>query len=442
MQIASTEMVAIRGRAAAIDFPMEGTAKIDLDAAHAGQTQKFLWIASGAADEVHMTRLSRLVVATAVSVAALALPAASTSAADTYVVRAGDSLFQVARRHDVSLAELLRANGLALDSIIHPGQRLSIPGSSAGGTAGTSSAAYTVRPGDYLGRIAAEHGVTLGALLSANGLTVTSIIHPGQRLTIPGSAGGSPGGSGGTTSSYTVRPGDALSLIAARHGVSLATVLSANNLTMNSVIHPGQRLAVPGGSAAPTTPPGTSASSATPSGRTYTVVSGDTLGAIAGRHGVSLRDLLAVNDLNASSLIVPGMQVRLPAGARVSRIDQAVNYALAQVGKPYRFFTRGPGSFDCSGLTLAAYAQVGVPLIHYSAAQAGQGAPVDFRNGPIRRGDLIFMDTNRDGVINHVGIAVNSTTWVQALESGGRVKVGPIPADSRIVTVRRIINEG
>ena len=114
----------------------------------------------------------------------------------------------------------------------------------------TSAGAYTVRPGDSLYGIAHRHNVTIGALLAANRLTLTSVIHPGQRLTIPGAAAASPTTSAGA---YTVRPGDSLYGIAHRHNVTIGALLAANRLTLTSVIHPGQRLTIPGAAAA--TPP-------------------------------------------------------------------------------------------------------------------------------------------------------------------------------------------
>ena len=111
---------------------------------------------------------------------------------------------------------------------------------------GANSAEYVVRSGDSLSGIAARHHASLAVVLAANHLRITSVIFPGQHLTIPGASTGS---SAATTSgNYTVKSGDSLSTIAARHHVSLAAVLAANNLRITSVIHPGQRLTIPGGS--------------------------------------------------------------------------------------------------------------------------------------------------------------------------------------------------
>jgi peptidoglycan DL-endopeptidase LytE len=87
---------------------------------------------------------------------------------------------------------------------------------------------------------------------------------------------------------------------------------------------------------------------------------------------------------------------------------------------------------------LAAYAHIGVTLVHHSASQAQQGSAVDFTHEGIRAGDLVFMDTDDDGSINHVGIATDSTTWIQAAKPGDIVRIGPTPARSMIVAVRRL----
>ena len=166
---------------------------------------------------------------------------------------------------------------------------------------------------------------------------------------------------------------------------------------------------------------------------------------------MSLAALLSANQLTAGSLILPGQTLAIPAGgtngssggaerpAASTRIEAAVNYALGQVGRAYRFAGRGPYAFDCSGLTMMAFSRAGVALVHYSAAQSRQGRAVNFWSSPIQRGDLVFQDTDGDGVINHVGIAISSTSWVNAREARSGVTVGPLPDRGHITAVRRII---
>lgn len=166
---------------------------------------------------------------------------------------------------------------------------------------------------------------------------------------------------------------------------------------------------------------------------------GDSLAQIAAQHNVTLGALLAANQMTTSSRIVPGQVIALPAGAKLTSLDRIINYAFAQIGKPWKFFSRGPDAFDCSGLTAAAFAQAGITLIHQSAAQARQGTAVDFHSQPIRPGDLVFQDTDGDGIINHVGIAVSESTWIHSRSASLPVAFGAMPAKSKIVAVRRFL---
>ena len=410
------------------------------------------------ADTENMSRFRRVVVALSISVAALSAPDAIVRAAPpgVYVVKQGDSLSRIAEKLDVRLSELLSANSMTVTSLIVPGQQLVVP-PDGDGPAPQVSGTYTVKAGDSLSRIATRHGVKLGALMTANGLTVTSVILPGQTLNLPAGAvaqsgGDAAGPSSQATGSYSVKAGDSLSRIAGRHGVKLSALLAANNLTVTSLITPGMTLALPAGatSSGASSQGGTAATSGS-----YTVEAGDSLSRIASRHGVKLSALLAANNLTIASLILPGMTLALPAGATAatpestgsggaqqapgSQIQTVLDFALAQQGKPYQFAASGPDAYDCSGLTKRAYAQIGVTLVHQSAAQATQGSAVAFWQESIRAGDLVFMATRGNDVITHVGIAVDGDTWIQARRPGDVVRVGPMPAQTSIVAVRRFV---
>jgi LysM repeat protein len=152
----------------------------------------------------------------------------------------------------------------------------------AGGGGAAGGATYTVVSGDYLLGIAKKLGVPLQSLLDANGMNANSLITPGQKLKIPAATTGSTtattaaGGSGGSTASstassaaatttttvadapgtYTVRPNDGWSIIAARLGVDAADLAAFNDLTLNSVLIPGQKLRIPPARATTTTAKG------------------------------------------------------------------------------------------------------------------------------------------------------------------------------------------
>ncbi|WP_420364359.1 LysM peptidoglycan-binding domain-containing protein [Curtobacterium sp. L3-7] len=129
---------------------------------------------------------------------------ATTSSSATYHVKQGDTISGIAARVGVPTSALLGANKLSLGSVIYPGQSLTVPraGSSAPAAAAaapTSAApaaaapaaskggSVTIGNGDTIASIAASHGVSVSALLSANGLTYTSTIYAGKTLVLPSS---------------------------------------------------------------------------------------------------------------------------------------------------------------------------------------------------------------------------------------------------------------
>ena len=270
---------------------------------------------------------------------------------------------------------------------------------------------------------------------------------------------------------YVVAKNDSLSRIASRVNVPMSELLVVNGFTRTSVILPGQVIKLPDTASA--TPVATPVVSKNPSvsvtnssnGPTYVVQRNDSLSKIASTAKVSLRALLTANNFTRTSVIVPGQVVKLPAGAATpanvtattpvsvtvatpasvpaatsTKLQQVLDFAHAQVGKPYKFATAGPSTYDCSGLTLASYAVAGVKLPHRSLAQSKLGVVVDWKTTPIQAGDLIFTYSSVDSTqISHVGIAVSSTHWIEAPNTGSVVRISKLPSATRIQAVRRFL---
>lgn len=97
----------------------------------------------------------------------------------------------------------------------------------------------------------------------------------------------------------------------------------------------------------------------------------------------------------------------------------AVAAAMAELGKPYVWAAGGPETFDCSGLTMYAYAQVGVSLPHSSYAQWNMGVPVS--KDQLEPGDLVFFDG-----LNHVGMYIGGGQFVHAPHTGDVVKISSL----------------
>jgi peptidoglycan DL-endopeptidase CwlO len=142
-----------------------------------------------------------------------------------------------------------------------------------------------------------------------------------------------------------------------------------------------------------------------------------------------------------SGLAVPGSPTlppgfTLPLGtSRAAAV--AVTFALAQLGKPYVFGGAGPSVYDCSGLTMAAWAAAGVVLPHNADAQSQLGTPV-LEPSLLRPGDLVFIPGS-DGTMQapgHVGMYVDRGLIVEAPHTGDVAKLVPLASFKPIAGIR------
>jgi cell wall-associated NlpC family hydrolase len=99
----------------------------------------------------------------------------------------------------------------------------------------------------------------------------------------------------------------------------------------------------------------------------------------------------------------------------------AIEFARAQLGKPYRYAATGPDSYDCSGLTMTAYAAAGIRMPHYSGAQYSSLPHVSL--DAMLPGDLVFWGA---GGGSHVGIYVGNGLMIHAPHTGDVVKVAAV----------------
>ncbi|HEX2035498.1 MAG TPA: LysM peptidoglycan-binding domain-containing protein [Chloroflexota bacterium] len=170
----------------------------------------------------------------------------------TYTVMPGDTLSEIALATGVDMAELMRLNGLSNAHSIRSGQTLRLragdaPTSQAGGAART----HTVAAGDTLSEIAARYGVSAADLARWNDLSDQRLIRVGQQLRL--AAGGNtlaapPAGAGGGSAEgrqYRLQPGDTLSEVAVRHGVTLEALLRANPTQNPHRVLAGTTLLIP-----------------------------------------------------------------------------------------------------------------------------------------------------------------------------------------------------
>jgi peptidoglycan DL-endopeptidase CwlO len=118
-----------------------------------------------------------------------------------------------------------------------------------------------------------------------------------------------------------------------------------------------------------------------------------------------------------------------PAAPPLSAAARAVETALKELGKPYRYGALGPSTFDCSGLTKFAYGAAGIVLPHSAAAQYGSGRRVN-RN-QLQPGDLIFWKG-----LGHVGMYIGAGRMVHAPQTGELVTITSIDQGAYLGAVR------
>lgn len=166
---------------------------------------------------------------------AVAVKPTVTVSGSYYTIRPGDSWWSIANRFGMDMYQLAQLNGMSINNVIHPGQKIKVKGTIKNGAKpvkNTNTSSYVVKPGDSWWSIAAKHGLSMYALASRNGKTIYTVIHPGDRLII----------SGQTSCVYTVKSGDTLSAIANKLGTSVGALATRNHISNINWIYIGQRL--------------------------------------------------------------------------------------------------------------------------------------------------------------------------------------------------------
>ncbi|MGY3724016.1 Flagellum-specific peptidoglycan hydrolase FlgJ [Granulicatella balaenopterae] len=264
---------------------------------------------------------------------------AKTSVSSQYTIVAGDTLYGISRKIGVPVAKLLSLNSITLDTIIYPGQNLTIPSKESNRAKepakevatpqpakASASSQYTIVAGDTLYGISRKTGVPVAKLVTLNGITLDTIIYPGQQLTIPAKESNqakevatpqlaivtpvkekeAEKAVSQSTTTYTIVAGDTLYGISRKIGVSLNTLLDINHLTEDVIIYPGQTLTITGKgtnqSVALTAKEATS--------KTYTIKAGDNLWRIAKNNGLTLEQLKSLNGLT-TNIIQPNQVLKL-----------------------------------------------------------------------------------------------------------------------------------
>lgn len=385
-----------------------------------------------------------------------------------YVVKSGDTLWNISQKYNSTVDQVKQANQLSSDSL-NLNQKLIIP-----------QTFHKVGTGDYLTVLAKKYNVSVDAIKEANNLTSDGTTL-GQVLIIPklitadtgttSNSNSTPAASTNQTSKYTVVSGDSLFAIATRYGTTVDNLKNMNGLSSNT-IYVGQVLTVSA----------TDSTAGSVASQTYTVVSGDSLSLIAKKYNVTVDQIKESNKLT-SDIIRVGQVLTIPNGQAVDTTTSSTNLATVQknlqtlgyyavpattgnasvtakeaiqhfqrdyllpvtgnadeatttainhaivkkalisdtnnyLGVPYVWGGTTPKGFDCSGFVSYMFNQHGVSMTrNTSAGMYNTGTAIQRVN--LQPGDLVFFAVNSTGTISHVGFYMGDNQFISATSSKG-----------------------
>jgi len=199
---------------------------------------------------------------------------------------------------------------------------------------------HVVQAGETLSVIAARYGVTVEAIVAANGLVDPDVLRVGQRLAIPG-----PWSSVQPTTLYVVQPGDTLALICRRYQVNVDEVANQNHLANPNLIYVGQRLLIP--------LPGEQETQPTP-GRVHVVQPGETAAKIAARYGTTVWAIAQASGIGNPNVIQVGQRLLVPVPTGQSSLplpflEVDVLPVVAYQGQTVQIVVETDGRADVSG---------------------------------------------------------------------------------------------
>lgn len=271
--------------------------------------------------------MKKSLIASAVAASVVGGQVIEVSASTTYNVKTGDTLYAIALKNNLTVNQIKLTNHLDSNTI-YSGQKLVLSKSESASKASStkittkSNNTYTVKSGDTLSKIAANHNMSLAQIANLNQISNVNVLRVGQVLKITGSSVTTNQSSANnsntkittstvstSTATYTVKSGDTLSKIASSNKMTVAQLASLNNITNVNMIKVGQVLKVT--QTTTSAQSAKSASTSTSNTASYTVKSGDTLSKIAANYNMSLAQIANLNQISNVSAIRIGQVLKV-----------------------------------------------------------------------------------------------------------------------------------
>ena len=293
-----------------------------------------------------------------------------------YEVSAGDTVSTLAERFGVDTETIVGANSLSSPDQIRIGDQLTI--------LPVLGVMHAVRAGQTLSEIAALYKVDLGPIIDFNYLDDADLIGVGKELIIPGGRPLQTVPPAPPSREYRVAPGDTLTGIAARFGVSPASVAQASGLANPDRLILGATLAIPGATAVTT-------------------------------QQVVTRNL---------SVFTPAANSNVPVPSSGGLGSSIVSIAMRYRGASYVWGGTSPSGFDCSGFVYYVMTQGGKPISRGLWGQYNAGPHP--AKGDLQPGDLVFFQNTYMPGLSHNGIYIGGGKFINAVDEASGVTISSI----------------
>ena len=352
------------------------------------------------------------------------LTTGASALADSYTVVKNDTLWGLSKKYGVSVSDLKKANGVS-GHLIYVGQKLQIPTkstkatktakiSTSTSTVDTTSTTHTVVKGDTLWSLAKKYGVSVSTLMKANNLSSSTILI-GQSLNLR--AGMTTYGVNGVTTG--------LSSTAASTNTA-----SSTSTTASSQAPKAKKSTTTNTSSNSNTSTSANTQSQSTASNSSASTTTNTNTAASNANATSSTNTAASSSQAVSQ--APTASTSTATTTASASASAITSYALTFLGVPYVWGGTTPSGFDCSGLVQYVYSHFGINLGRTTYTQQYAGTKISVASA--QAGDLYFWGSY--GSAYHVAIALGGGQYVMSPAPGQNVMTGSVSSYTPSFAVR------
>lgn len=344
--------------------------------------------------------------------------------ADSYTVVKNDTLWGLSKKYGVSVSDLKKANGVS-GHLIYVGQKLQIPTkstkatktakiSTSTSTVDTTSTTHTVVKGDTLWSLAKKYGVSVSTLMKANNLSSSTILI-GQSLNLR--AGMTTYGVNGVTTGSSST-------------AASTNTASSTSTTASSQVPKAKKSTTTNTSSNSNTSTSANTQSQSTASNSSASTTTNTNTAASNANTTSSTNTAASSSQAVSQ--APTASTSTATTTASASASAITSYALTFLGVPYVWGGTTPSGFDCSGLVQYVYSHFGINLGRTTYTQQYAGTKISVASA--QAGDLYFWGSY--GSAYHVAIALGGGQYVMAPAPGQNVMTGSVSSYTPSFAVR------